>query len=141
MTSPSTESSIPPRNSRSIPVAVTMMSPSSSLPDRSRSPRSVNSSTWSVTTDAAPSLIALKKSPAGPTASWLAPGVVRGGEVGDAAVAGRQLPFEHPAQQALDELGTAAAQPEEPLRGEGLEPLDRRARVPPGQRAAQRVGD
>ena len=50
---PSTVSAMPPMKSRSSPVAVTMMSASSSAPDRSRMPVSVKVSMWSVTTDGA----------------------------------------------------------------------------------------
>ena len=62
---PSMVISMPPRPSRFSPVAVTMMSASSSVPEASLSPVSVKVSMWSVTTEALPSLSALKRSPSG----------------------------------------------------------------------------
>lgn len=47
------------------PVAVTMMSASSSSPEASRTPVSVKVSIWSVTTEAVPARSALKRSPSG----------------------------------------------------------------------------
>ncbi len=56
---------MPPRGSNRSPVAVTTMSASSSAPDSSRMPVSVNSAISSVTTSARPLLMAAKKSPSG----------------------------------------------------------------------------
>ena len=63
--SPSTEASTPPIGSRFRPVAVTITSASSSSPDSSRMPVSVNVSTRSVTIEAFPSQIASNMSPSG----------------------------------------------------------------------------
>ena len=54
-----------PSGTRFSPVAVTTRSASSSAPDSSLSPVSVNVSIRSVTTDALPSQIAAKRSPSG----------------------------------------------------------------------------
>ena len=62
---PSTVSRMPPRASSRSPVAVTTMSASSSAPDLSLIPVSVNSAIWSVTTSARPLRMAAKKSPSG----------------------------------------------------------------------------
>ena len=66
---PSTVIVMPPNAWRFRPVAVTMMSASSSRPDSSLIPRSVKVSIRSVTTDASPALMALNRSPSGTTHS------------------------------------------------------------------------
>jgi hypothetical protein len=62
---PSTRRVSPPIGIRFSPVAVTMTSAGSSVPDVSRIPCSVNVSMVSVTTDARPSLIDRNRSPSG----------------------------------------------------------------------------
>jgi len=62
---PSTANSISPLADRLKPVAVMMMSASSSLPDFSRMPFSVKRSISSVTTEALPDLMPWNRSPSG----------------------------------------------------------------------------
>ena len=66
--SPSTVNGMSPSALRLNPVAETTMSASSSSPDEVRMPVSVKVSMVSVTTEARPSLIAVKMSPSGTTA-------------------------------------------------------------------------
>ena len=63
--SPSTVNGMSPNTDRLNPVAVTTMSASSSSPELTRMPVSVNSSIVSVTIEAFPSRMAAKKSPSG----------------------------------------------------------------------------
>ncbi len=65
LTSPSTDTWIPPSGSNFKPVAVTMMSASSVLPDSSRMPVLVNRAMRSVTTDALPRAIVRNRSASG----------------------------------------------------------------------------
>jgi len=62
---PSTANSMSPLAERLKPVAVMMMSASSSLPDFSRMPFSVKRSISSVTTEALPDLMPWNRSPSG----------------------------------------------------------------------------
>ena len=114
---------MPPRKSNSSPVAVTMMSASSSRPEVSRSPLSVKRSIRSVTTDAAPAEMALKRSPFGDGAEALVPGVVAGREVRGDVVAGGQLALQALGEHAPDQLRVLPAHLVEDLGQDGMEPL------------------
>ena len=100
---------------------MTMMSASSSAPDSSSSPFSVNVSIRSVTTDADPSLIALKRSPSGTRHIRWSHGLYGRREVGVDVVPVGKLLLEALAEELLHQLGPPLAELVEGLGGEGVD--------------------
>ena len=104
---------MPPSICRSRPVAVTIRSASSSVPDSSAMPFSVKLEMRSVTIDALPLRTDWKKSPSGTMHKPLLPGLVAGREVRGDVVVGAEVAAQHPHQVALEDAGPGSRQLED----------------------------